>query len=87
MLMQRRSGWSLRRFAWLDGGYMFSDSLGAFGRISHIFHAQMETRVLESTLVLFFVVLLAQRLVRQWTLVLRQFPGTCGRISILPTSW
>ena len=79
--------WSLRRFAWLDSGYMYCDSLeGAFVRISHIFYVQMETRVLESALVLLFVVLVAQHLVRQWILVLRQFLWICGRISII-TSW
>ena len=70
VLMQRRLGWSLRRFAWLER------QLGvAFGRISLIFYVQMETRVLGSTLVLLFLVLVAQHLVRQWILVLRQFLG------------
>ena len=86
MLMQRRPGWSLRRFAWLDSGCMYCDSLEVLLDEFDTFYAQMETRVLESTLVLFFVVLLAQRLVRQWMRVLRQFPGTSRRISIL-TSW
>ena len=39
----------------------------------------METRVLESTVVLFFVALHAQHSVQQWILVLRQFPVVFGR--------
>ena len=37
VLMQRRPGWSLRRFAWLGSGYMHCDSLGVFLDVFHSF--------------------------------------------------
>ena len=37
VLMQRRLGWSLRRFAWLDSGYMFCDSLVLLLEVFHSF--------------------------------------------------
>ena len=37
VLMQRRPWWSLRRFAWLDSGYMYCDSLGSLLDVFHSF--------------------------------------------------
>ena len=59
---------------------------GAIARISHISYVHMETRVLESTVVLFFVALHAQHSVQQWILVLRQFPVVLEESSMF-TSW
>ena len=37
VLMLRRPGWSLRRFAWLDSGYIYCDSLELLLDVFHSF--------------------------------------------------